>query len=402
MTGARRAALAAGLALAAAAAASAPTAARAQDLLSFLSERDGRRQVYLIGADGRGERRLTAGPFDDANGPVTPDGGALLVIRGEGDAARGERRFRFLLFPLAPVGALPRPLGPPRAALLNPSFLPDGRAFVFESESEGLRDLFLLPLAPAAAAAATTTTTTAATTATGTGLRQLTRDREGNFQPDACARGGLVAFTSSRDRVSELYRMRADGSDVRRLTYSPGSEWQPRCTADGRRIFFVSDRDGADRIYSVHSNGSEPRRASRRDLDPHVVEEQPALSPDGRLLAFVLRSPGRTTRIHLVDLATGVESELVTPPDRRADEPTWTRPGRPPRLAFTLSSADPRARDTQIFLADPASSTGPTGPAGPAGPAGSAGPSNRAGPAQPALKQLTTAPGPNWHPLFVR
>ncbi|MFO0577370.1 MAG: hypothetical protein U1A78_25470 [Polyangia bacterium] len=372
MTRGRRAALAAGLALVAAAGGPGPTPARAQDLLSFLSERDGNRQVYLIGADGRGERRLTAGPADDVNGPVTPDGRALLVTRGEGDAARGERRFRFLLFPLAPVGAAPQPLGPPRAALLNPSFLPDGRALLFESESEGLRDLFLLPLTPAPAA-----TVTATATATGAGLRQLTRNREGNFQPDACARGGLVAFTSSRDRASELYRMRADGSDVRRLTYSIGSEWQPRCSADGRRVFFVSDRDGADRIYSVHSNGSEPRRASRRDLDPLVVEEQPALSPDGRRLAFVLRGPRLGARIHLVDLTTGVESELATPPDRRAGEPTWSRPGRPPRLAFTLSSPDPRARDTQIFVADPADR------------------------ARPALKQVTTAPGPNWHPLFV-
>lgn len=382
MTGARCAALAAGLLFAAPARAKIPGSAsipgpgQVQDLLSFISERDGSRQVYLIGADGRGERRLTTGAADDTNGPVTPDGRSLLVTRGEGDPARGERRFRFLLFPLAPetIGARPRPLGPPRAALLNPSFLPDGRALVFESESEGLRDLFLLPLTPAPAL-------------TDAGLRQLTRSREGSFQPDACARGGLVAFTSSRDRVSELYRMRADGSDVRRLTYSAGSEWQPRCAPDGRRIFFVSDRDGADRIYSVHSNGSEPRRASRRDLDPLVVEEQPALSPDGRRLAFVLRGPRLGARIHLVDLATGIESELPTPPDRRAGDPTWTRPGRPPRLAFTLSSADPRARDSQIFLAEL-----PDRPAPPAPPAR----------AQPIVKQVTTAPGPNWHPLFAR
>lgn len=344
--------------------------AAAQGLLSFISERDGSRDVFLIGADGRGERRLTSGPGDENNGPVTPDGKHLLLTTGEGDAERGERRFRFFLQPLPePQSAARapeplRPLLPPRAALLSPSFTPSGEHLLFEAESEGLRDVFRLSLRGRAAGAA----------------QQLTHNREGNFHPAACPRGDWVVFTSSRDRVSELYRMRSDGSDVRRLTYSPGSEWQPRCAPDGSRIYFVSDRDGADRIYSVHINGSEPRRLTRRDLQVHVVEDAPALSPDGRYVAFVLRSPQQPARLHWVDLKTGAEAELPTPADRAAREPAWSplRPGRPPQLAFTLSAVTNTAAAraaTQIYVTDPE---------------------------RRAVEPVTTARGPNWHPLWIR
>ncbi|HNF96289.1 MAG TPA: hypothetical protein PK493_03295, partial [Pseudomonadota bacterium] len=47
--------------------------------LSFISERDGNREVYVIAADGSGERRITRSGDADYNGPITPDGKYLLV-----------------------------------------------------------------------------------------------------------------------------------------------------------------------------------------------------------------------------------------------------------------------------------------------------------------------------------
>ncbi|HRI53410.1 MAG TPA: hypothetical protein PLW65_24860, partial [Pseudomonadota bacterium] len=200
--------------------AGAPASASASEALSFISERSGNRDVYLIAADGNSEQALTRSAAHESNLALTPDGRYLLLAAAQGGAER-DRRFRFALAPLAPglprqpLGALPPALFPARAVLLNPSFAPDGKSLYFESESSGLRDLFQLPLTPSYRAAGEP--------------RQLTRNPEGNFAPSVCARGDFLAFTSSRDRVSELYRMRRDGSDLRRLTYSAGSEWQPRC-----------------------------------------------------------------------------------------------------------------------------------------------------------------------------
>lgn len=353
--------------------------------LSFVSERDGQRDVYLIGGDGRGETRLTFSPEDESNGPSAPDGTRLLVTIGSAEERRATHGFRFALLPLV-RSATTSPLSPlrdrgldllsgSRAWLREPSFLPDGKRLVFESEPDtsqsGLREIFLVQWDAGPGRRPT--------------LRQLTQNREGNFEPTVCGKTDYIAFTSSRDQKSELYRMRTDGSDLRRLTYAAGSKWQPRCSPDGVRIFFVSDRDGADRIYSVHKNGSEPKRLTRAGLDPTLSEDSPALSPDGRKVAYVRRGATLGARLHVLDQATERDCEVPTPPGSRASDPDWSpRAGDgTSRLAFSLQpaahtdagAAAPASPKRQIFVSDDRCAR---------------------------ITPLTTARGPNWHPLWIR
>lgn len=349
--------------------------------LSFVSERQGHRDVYVISADGQNETRLTDGPEEDSNGPSTPDGGRILITTGSG-AAPDARSVRFWLRSLAaaaPVGTrspLATPgssdlLASPRAVLLAPGFTADGTRLIFESEPDpgqpGLREIYSLSLGQARTGRPS--------------LRQLTRNPEGNFAPTICGPSGYIAFTSSRDRGSELYRMRSDGSDVRRLTYSGGSKWQPRCSPEGLRIYFVSDREGADRIYSVHRNGSEPRRLTARSLDPAQIEDSPAIAPDGRMLAYVLRGAGLGARLHVLDLVTGRDCEVPTPAGSRASDPDWSPRGTDggSRVAFALQPADrdgqPASAERQIAVTDRGCTR---------------------------IFAVTSARGPNWHPLWIR
>ncbi len=356
--------------------------------------------MYLIAADGRGEQRLTHSPVDESNGPVTPDGRYILVTaEASPPAGGGDKGFRFLLLPLSSGekgGGLPLLRAPgttllptARASLRQPQFLADGR-LVFESEPQdpsfGLREIFVLSQPGSAGSRPA--------------LRALTQNREGNFGPSLCARSDYVAFTSSRDRTSEVYRMRIDGSDVRRLTYSQGSKWGTRCSADGQRIFFVSDRDGADRIYSVLRNGSEPRRLTPRDLDSTRIEDSPTPSPDGRKLAYVLRGAGLGARLRILDLRSGRDCELPTPPGSRSSDPDWSTPrdNTPPRLAFTLQPAD--STPTSASTSAPAAAPTPAPAAEP-----TSAPARRqivlADAECRGITPLTTAPGPNWHPLWL-
>jgi Tol biopolymer transport system component len=339
--------------------------------------------VYLIGADGRGETRLTRGPEDESNGPSTPDG-KHLVIASASRSPQGEAEgFHLLRLPIAAAPASPlspmrerglRLLPAARGLVRELGLLPDGKRLVFESVPDGtapsLREIFVTSLTPEKSGRPS--------------LRALTDNREGNFDPTVCGRTDYIAFTSSRDQQSELYRMRADGSDVRRLTYSRGSKWQPRCSPDGGRIFFVSDRDGADRIYSVLRNGSEPKRLTALGLDPARSEDSPTVSPDGRAIAYLLRGPGPSARLRVIELGSaagaGQDCEVPTPPGSQASDPEWSprRVGRLPALAFTLQPLDrggkPAPGERQIFLSDA-----------------------RCGP----VAQVTSARGPNFHPLWL-
>lgn len=369
----------------------ATAAGRAPPLISFISERAGSRDVYLIAADGSGERLIAGGPGDQNNGPSTPDGTQILVTVGitgqlPEKLASGqsggelERAFQFRLLPLptepgakgvARRSAAPSLL-PARAVLRSPSFSPDGRLLIFESEpqsEDGLREVFSLRLDGRAP----------------TAPRQLTHNREGNFLPAVCGHSGYLAFTSSRDRTSEIYRMRLDGSDLRRLTYVGGSKRTPRCAAALQQIFFISDHEGADRIYSVHRNGSTPRRLTTRDLDPAWVEDEVAVADDGIHVAYTLRRPGTAAAVHIVDLRRQRDCAVTLPAQAVASEPDWSPPlpaGH--RLAFTVEQA-PQGAPAERPLRDRTSAAIFTSDA-----------------LCGEVRRLTANPGPNWHPLWLR
>jgi TolB protein len=315
--------------------------------ISFISERDKNREVYLIKPDGTGERRLTNNAVADYNGPGSPDGASLLLVRVEGEEGPQQ------LF-LQPLESAAKPLGPASGRVRFPSFSPDGRWVVFESdggkaENAPYSDIYRVG-------------------ADGSGLRRLTNNPEGNFDPVISPRGDAIVLVSSRDRVAELYRIRPDGSEPVRLTDTPRDEWGPRFSPSGEQLAFVSDREGADRVYLMPTSGGPARRVSRRDLAPRVVEDRPTFSPSGKNLAYVLRAPPAPSRIIVVDLATGNEIEVTAPESGQMNEPTWSPDGR--HLAVTIT----RGQDQQIHLLRADGS---------------------------GLTRLTTAPGGNWNPQWV-
>jgi tetratricopeptide (TPR) repeat protein len=72
--------------------------------------------------------------------------------------------------------------------------------------------------------------------------------------------GSFVAFMSNaRDGNYEIYTVDATSREVTRLTDSPAVDVLPAVSPDGRWVAFVSNRDGAWKLYAVPSTGGEPR-----------------------------------------------------------------------------------------------------------------------------------------------
>lgn len=348
--------------------------------LTFISERSGNRDVFLIRADGRDEVRLTDGPAAEYNGPATPDQTRLLIT-----SAEGEQQW-FSLLPLPSAGAMTTaaadaaqgsvgkapvnraiatavPLGPRRASLLSPRFSPDGERLYFESESSGYHDLFCLRLSDGA-------------------VTQLTDNPEGNFAPALSPDGAELALVSSRDRVAELYLLPARGGPARRLTTTGRDEWLPEWSPRGGWLVFGSDREGADRLYLLPTadepheksiTGDGARRVTSRGLQTDTVEQQPAFSPDGRRLAYIVRRRGQPSRIEIVELDAALRPgrllEVSTPPDGDASDPEWSPDGR--FLAFSFG----RGSRSQIY---------------------------RVGADGQGLLPVTNHPSVNWHPRWLK
>ena len=290
--------------------------------MAFVSERAGAHEIRLLTRSGE-DRPLAAtgggGLFPIAFAPAGPELLAVRVVETESGPEE-----QLMLVPLA--GGKPRPIGPLAARARNASWSPDGRWIAFESSAESFRDLYRMD-------------------ADGKGVRRLTDNREGNFEPEVSPDGRSIAFVSSRDGDAEVYVMPAAGGPARRITAFHKDDWNPRWSPDGRRLAFLSSREGSDRIYLVNADGSATLRLTGRGQDTLPTNEQemdPAWSPDGRQVAYTFRPRGGNPSIRVADVAAGTWRTLS---DGRGKDwmPTWSPDGR--YIAFSSE----RGGDTDLY-----------------------------------------------------
>ncbi len=291
--------------------------------MAFVSERGGTHEIRLLTRSGK-DRPLASAGAGAGLFPIAfaPRDSSLLAVRVVDTRSGPEEQL--MLVPMA--GGAPRPIGPLAARARNASWSPDGKWIAFESSAGSFRDLYRMD-------------------ADGRGLRRLTDNREGNFEPEISPDGRSIAFVSSRDGDAEVYVMPAAGGAARRITAFHTDDWSPRWSPDGRRLAFLSSREGSDRVYLVNADGSATRRlAGPNDVAPSRDEQEmdPAWSPDGRHVAYTFRPRGGHPVIRVAEVATGKWRTLS---DGQGKDwmPTWSPDGR--HIAF----ASERGGDTDLY-----------------------------------------------------
>jgi uncharacterized protein YjdB len=138
----------------------------------------------------------------------------------------------------------------------------------------------------------------------------------GAWSPD----GSRIAFVSDRDGNYELYVADASGENPRRLTTSPDlAELTPVWTLDGLRIVYaVQGASGRTQIRSINVDGSDGRVLT---TDTQGANLDPAISPDGRLIAFTSTRDGNY-EVYLMDLdGSNQRAALVSP--LKETKPAW-------------------------------------------------------------------------------
>ena len=149
-----------------------------------------------------------------------------------------------------------------------------------------------------------------------------------------------IVFSRLAPDRSGLFVADADGKNERALLPMAGLDYNASYSYDGQWIVFTSERAGSADIYRMHADGSGVEQLTSGPS----YDDQAALSPDGKTLAFVSTRDTGTADVWLLDLARHEHTNLT----RNAGgnfRPSWSPDGK--WIAFSSG------RDAKPGRADP-------------------------------------------------
>ena len=189
----------------------------------------------------------------------------------------------------------------------------------------------------------------------GGDLARLTTDPADDVRPTAA--GATVVFVSYRDGRGALYAVPLAGGPDHRLAVATGEESDPALSPDGRRLAYVESDGGAPKLWLADADGGNAARATTGFGFPGSVEVSPTWAPAGDRVAFVATAYGNAG---LFQLLTGAGAISPLTNDATPDvEPAWSADGG--RIAF----ASERNGATNVYVLEVANgsvsrlSTGP-------------------------------------------
>lgn len=144
-------------------------------------------------------------------------------------------------------------------------------------------------------------------------------------KPDWSPDGKLIFFSwqvaGSTNPDLEIFAVQPDGSGLIQLTDAEGSSFDPALSPDGKQIAFVSNRDGQNKLYLMKKDGSD-----QQVLPGDTAQaSSPAWSPNGRWIVFLSDQTSHWS-LHIT-AADGAGSCLLVSPEREISSPVWSPDG---------------------------------------------------------------------------
>src|SRR5947208_2307345 len=175
-------------------------------------------------------------------------------------------------------------------------------------------------------------------------LRPVSADTGQQIDPAFSPDGSRIAFVSNRDGNAEIYAMDADGTNVTRLTSDPQLDGHPVFAPDGQAILFQSQRAGGKlQVFSMNADGT-----GVKQLTQDSVSLAPAISPDGRTIAYVsLRN--KNYDIWLMNRDGSNQRQFTRSPQWRESEPRFLKDGT---LAYLVERQEGGRTVQQVMKAD--------------------------------------------------
>ena len=236
--------------------------------ITFVSSRDGNKEIYIMDYDGRRKKRITYNKYIDLLPSWSFDNEKILYTsyrRNNPDL------YMFSLYTgktelLSTVGAN-----------YCADWSPENDTIVFTSTKKGNAEIFSKSMK--------------------TGKeRRLTFNRTIDTSPNWSHSGREIAFTSQRSGTPQIYIMDAEGTNIRRITHEGSYHDSPAWSPDGTRLAFVSRIEARFDIYVYNLR----RNVITKLTENAFRNENPSWSPDGRHVVFSSNRTGRY-QLYIID-----------------------------------------------------------------------------------------------------
>jgi eukaryotic-like serine/threonine-protein kinase len=221
-------------------------------------------QIWQLFRDGS-QRSITNDLSDYRELSLRSDGSALVTVQVQ-TLSR--------LWMLRPGESKPTPITSGTSRYYDLSIAPDDK-IIYASDASGMADIFEMA-------------------ASAGDSRPLTSAGGRNYAPVVSPDNRYIVFHSNRTGVFQIWRIDRDGGSPKQLTFGSTESTWPVFSADGKWIVYQHSEPGSSyNLWRVSIDGGTPQAVAEGEAI------RPAISPDGKLIAFWYNDAQQSSRWRL-------------------------------------------------------------------------------------------------------
>jgi TolB protein len=220
-------------------------------------------EIWAMDPDGSNQKPIAKGKFNATGAPaVSPDASKLAFTAYPGE----DKPARIFLYSVDPPRQLTF-LNSQGNYTAHPSFTPDGKQIVFDSSAEDGYRIYIANL-------------------DGAGAHLVSLSKSIQVEPKVNPKNpALIAFTSDRAGMPQIYIMNSDGGDPERLSNGVGEAVNPSWNPDGEHLAFAWTQGfepGGFNIFVMEVASQQYIQVTKAA----GKNETPSWAPDGAHIAF--------------------------------------------------------------------------------------------------------------------
>lgn len=263
--------------------------------IAFVSDRTGKKEVYLMDYDGYNPIKITS-RFSHAMAPAwRPDGKQLVftaVTKNEKNV-RNHNLFQYDL-PTGKISMLSNRQGINSGA----AFSPDGNKLALTMSFPGNPEIFLMD--PGSKV-----------------VQRITNSFGLDVDPAWSPDGKQVAFVSDRSGRPMVYKMESSGANVQRLTYAGHYNATPTWSPQGNKIAFAGWDAGKFDIFIMNPDGTAMERLTKNMGN----NEDPDFAPDGYFIVYSSNRKGKKN-LYITNIDNTIHRQ-ITSDFGNCEAPRW-------------------------------------------------------------------------------